>query len=123
WATHRKSRTPSSSTRRFLSSWKEGPWTDQTRLAHPPPSDLHSLKENTMKKFASILALAALGLGAAFAQEPVTIGVLAPLSGAAAGTGQAQQAGFEVALKEINDAGGVLGQPLEIIVEDTQANV
>ncbi len=75
-----------------------------------------------MKKLAITLAVAATGLFAAQAQG-VPIGVLAPLSGAAAGTGQAQQAGFQVALKEINEAGGVLGEPLELIIEDTQANV
>lgn len=75
-----------------------------------------------MKKLAATLAVAAFGLFAAQAQG-VPIGILAPLSGAAAGTGQAQQAGFEVALKEINEAGGVLGEPLELIIEDTQANV
>jgi branched-chain amino acid transport system substrate-binding protein len=68
----------------------------------------------------SILALAAaLGLAAA---QGVTIGVLSPLTGGSAGTGQAQRAGFELALSEINAAGGVLGQPLRIIIEDTQAN-
>ena len=74
-----------------------------------------------MKKLALTLTAASL-LFAAQAQG-VPIGVLAPLSGAAAGTGQAQQAGFQVALKEINEAGGVLGEPLELIIEDTQANV
>ncbi|HEX7004343.1 MAG TPA: ABC transporter substrate-binding protein [Trueperaceae bacterium] len=66
-----------------------------------------------------ITTLAAL-LCAALAQ-PVQIGILSPLTGAAAGTGQAQLAGFELALEEINEAGGVLGEPLELIVEDTQA--
>src|SRR5690625_5951224 len=75
-----------------------------------------------MKKLAITLAASALVFSAALAQS-VTIGVLSPLSGAAAGTGQAQLAGFQVALEEINAAGGVLGEPLEIIVEDTQANV
>ena len=60
-------------------------------------------------------------LGAAFAQ-PVKIGILSPLTGGAAGTGQAQKNGFELALQEINAAGGVLGEPLQIIIEDTQAN-
>ena len=67
-----------------------------------------------------LITIAAALLATAFAQ-PVQIGVLSPLTGAAAGTGQAQQAGFELALQEINDAGGVLGEPLEIIIEDTQA--
>lgn len=71
-----------------------------------------------MKKL--LILIAALALAAAFAQ-PVRIGILSPLTGGAAGTGQAQQAGFQLALQEINAAGGVLGQPLEIIIEDTQA--
>jgi branched-chain amino acid transport system substrate-binding protein len=65
--------------------------------------------------------LASLLLSAALAQ-PVTIGVLTPLTGGAAGTGQAQKAGFELALSEINAAGGVLGEPLVLIIEDTQAD-
>ncbi len=69
-----------------------------------------------------LVALAAtLTLSLALAQ-PVTIGVLSPLTGGSAGTGQAQRAGFELALEEINAAGGVLGEPLQIVIEDTQAN-
>ncbi len=68
-----------------------------------------------------LIPLAAGLLALAFAQ-PVTIGLLSPLTGGAAGTGQAQRAGFELALQEINAAGGVLGEPLEIVLEDTQAN-
>ena len=67
------------------------------------------------------VALLALLLCIAHAQ-PVTIGILSPLTGAAAGTGQAQRAGFELALQEINEAGGVLGEPLQVVIEDTQAN-
>jgi branched-chain amino acid transport system substrate-binding protein len=65
--------------------------------------------------------LASLLLATALAQ-PVTIGILTPLTGGAAGTGQAQKAGFELALEEINAAGGVLGEPLVLIIEDTQAD-
>ncbi len=71
-----------------------------------------------MKKLLTLTA--ALLLALAYAQ-PVKIGILSPLTGGAAGTGQAQKAGFELALEEINAAGGVLGEPLEIIIEDTQA--
>lgn len=73
-----------------------------------------------MKRIVTILAAALLTLG--FAQESVKIGVLAPLTGAAAGTGQALKAGAELALAEINEAGGVLGAPLEMILEDTKAD-
>lgn len=72
-----------------------------------------------MKKL--LLLTLTLALSLAFAQ-PVRIGILSPLTGGAAGTGQAQRAGFQLALQEINAAGGVLGQPLEIIIEDTQAD-
>ncbi len=68
-----------------------------------------------------IATLAALLTTLAFAQ-PVTIGILSPLSGGAAGTGQAQREGFEIALEEINAAGGVLGQPLKLVYADTQAD-
>jgi branched-chain amino acid transport system substrate-binding protein len=71
--------------------------------------------------FAAVIASMVMLTCLAFAQ-PVTIGILSPLTGGAAGTGQAQKAGFELALEEINAAGGVLGEPLEIIIEDTQAN-
>ena len=72
---------------------------------------------------ATILALTmAVALATVAFAQPVTIGILSPLTGGAAGTGQAQQAGFELALEEINAAGGVLGEPLEIVIEDTQAN-
>ncbi len=73
-----------------------------------------------MRRLAAVLFAAVVGLG--FAQEQVTIGILSPLTGGAAGTGLAQQAGFQLALEEINAAGGVLGQPLRIIVEDDRGD-
>lgn len=72
-----------------------------------------------MRKIVVLLAALLITVGMA---ESVTIGVLAPLTGGAAGTGQALKAGMELALQEINDAGGVLGDPLAIIIEDTKAD-
>ena len=74
-----------------------------------------------MKKVV-LTALLAGVVGAAAYAQPVKVGILSPLTGGAAGTGQAQQAGFQLALQEINEAGGVLGEPLEITIEDTQAD-
>lgn len=62
--------------------------------------------------------LLVIAMGSLALAQPVRIGILSPLTGGAAGTGQAQRAGFLLALEEINAAGGVLGQPLEIIIED-----
>ena len=50
--------------------------------------------------------------------DPYTIGVYATLTGSGASTGDQQCKGMEVALKEINDAGGVQGHRLETIVYD-----
>jgi len=72
-----------------------------------------------MKRTLAVLLAAAV---VSLASAQVTIGVLAPLTGGAAGTGQAQLAGFELALEEINAAGGVLGEPLELVIEDTRAD-
>ncbi len=71
-----------------------------------------------MKRLVAVLVVALMGLASA----QVTIGILAPLTGGSAGTGIAQKAGFELALEEINAAGGVLGEPLQIIIEDDRAD-
>lgn len=71
-----------------------------------------------MKRLVAVLLVAVMSLASA----QVTIGILAPLTGGSAGTGIAQKAGFELALAEINAAGGVLGQPLQIIIEDDRAD-
>jgi branched-chain amino acid transport system substrate-binding protein len=56
------------------------------------------------------------------AKGSIKIGVMAPLSGPAASLGQAAFRGFELAIKEANEQGGVNNRLLELIVEDTQGN-
>ena len=51
--------------------------------------------------------------------EPLRIGFLADFSGPLAEFGPGIQTGVELAIKHINDAGGVLGHPIEIVVGDT----
>jgi len=52
--------------------------------------------------------------------EPIKIGALAPLSAPGSVTGgEAMKAAFEIALEEINAAGGVLGRPVELVLVDT----
>lgn len=48
----------------------------------------------------------------------VKVGVLLPLSGAGSVSGQAAKNGYQLALDEINRAGGVLGKPLELEFAD-----
>jgi branched-chain amino acid transport system substrate-binding protein len=48
----------------------------------------------------------------------IKIGVSMPLSGEAASYGEAGRAGLMLALKEINDAGGIDGRQVELVIED-----
>jgi branched-chain amino acid transport system substrate-binding protein len=75
-------------------------------------------------------AVAAAGLsapladGRAWAQskDPLKIGVTMPLTGSQAGYGTDFVVGMRQSLKDINDAGGIAGRPLELVVIDTQAD-
>jgi branched-chain amino acid transport system substrate-binding protein len=65
---------------------------------------------------------AAFGRGAwAQGKDPLKIGVTMPLTGSQAGYGNDFVIGMRQAVADLNDAGGVAGRPLEIVVLDTQA--
>lgn len=53
---------------------------------------------------------------------PLRIGYLADFSGALAEFGPAIQTGVELAVQHINDAGGVHGMPIEVVVGDDQTD-
>ena len=58
-------------------------------------------------------------VGTALAQDSIKIGAVLPLSKAAfAQAGEEQRRGLLMALEEINQAGGVLGKKVELIIED-----
>jgi urea transport system substrate-binding protein len=56
----------------------------------------------------------------ASAQDPIRVGVISPLTGAWTVYGKAHSAGFQMAVDEINEKGGVLGRPLEIVLGDSK---
>jgi len=56
----------------------------------------------------------------AYAAEPIKIGVISPLTGAWTVYGKAHISGFQLAVEEINAAGGVLGRKLEIVIGDSK---
>jgi branched-chain amino acid transport system substrate-binding protein len=58
--------------------------------------------------------------GAAIAADPIKIGMVAPLTGPGAESGRFQTQGAKLAVDEINKAGGVLGRPFELVIEDDQ---
>jgi branched-chain amino acid transport system substrate-binding protein len=56
-------------------------------------------------------------------QETVKIGAITTLTGRLAEFGRQQQAGFQVAIDQINDAGGINGQQVELLLEDSASDV
>ncbi|MCB0324161.1 MAG: ABC transporter substrate-binding protein [Bdellovibrionales bacterium] len=56
------------------------------------------------------------------AQEPIRLGGIFILSGEGAAWGIASRRGVELALEEINAAGGLLGRPVEVLFEDDQGD-
>ena len=68
------------------------------------------------------LALLACGEGAGEPGEPFRIGVMESLTGAGETYGTVASQAKQMALDEINAAGGVNGRPLAFIVEDSKCN-
>jgi branched-chain amino acid transport system substrate-binding protein len=75
---------------------------------------------------ALLLGAAATGLfvpGVPRAQPaPIRLGCLAPMTGSGGPFGPEIRAGQEAVIKEVNAAGGVLGRPVELMVQDDETN-
>ncbi len=56
------------------------------------------------------------------APEPIRIGIITSLSGSFATFGAMEVAGYKVAAGEVNEKGGVLGRPIELLIEDDASN-
>jgi branched-chain amino acid transport system substrate-binding protein len=59
-----------------------------------------------------------LGLSYSIAQDTIKVGIVLPLTGDQAKFGEIEKQSFDLALGEINAAGGVKGKKLELIIED-----
>jgi branched-chain amino acid transport system substrate-binding protein len=58
--------------------------------------------------------------GSREAETAVKVGLIAPLSGYLAPSGEAIQRGMLLAIDEVNREGGVLGRPLALVVDDVE---
>src|SRR2546425_5194660 len=102
--------------------WQSEPWT----------KDMWWSGKTTRRRFLGLSATAAGALGAtilvpapwreAFGQaRPYKIGVLQPLTGAAAAGGKTALVGVQMAVDRINKSGGINGRPIELIVVDDES--
>lgn len=60
------------------------------------------------------------GNGGSGGDGPIRVGVISPLSGAWTVYGKAHSAGFQLAVDEINAAGGTLGRKWELLIADSK---
>lgn len=65
--------------------------------------------------FAAVLCLLPLNVTA---QDSIKVGIILPLTGGQAAFGEIEKNSFEMAVEEINAAGGIKGKKLELIFED-----
>ena len=76
--------------------------------------------------FLSVAVAVALGATAAIAPaqqgEPVKIGVIQPLSGPVAASGNYIRMGAEIARDWVNARGGVLGRQVQLVIEDNKSD-
>ncbi|HQN18139.1 MAG TPA: ABC transporter substrate-binding protein [Syntrophobacteraceae bacterium] len=66
----------------------------------------------------AVLMLSALIVPPALAQDSIKVGLILPVTGDKAKFGEIEKKSFELALEEINAAGGVNGKKLEFVFED-----
>jgi ABC-type branched-subunit amino acid transport system substrate-binding protein len=69
-------------------------------------------------------AIVALSTGAALAQdqEPFQMGAIVSITGGGAAIGTAASMGWELAVEEINEAGGIMGRPVELTIADSETD-
>ncbi len=59
--------------------------------------------------------------GAAYAADPIKIGLTGPFTGGSSSMGVSMRDGVKLAVDEVNKAGGVLGRPLQLVERDDEA--
>src|SRR5438034_3297126 len=69
-----------------------------------------------------VLAICAASPTSAQPAEPIKVGVIQPLSGPVAASGSYIRMGAEIARDWINAKGGVLGRPVQLLIEDNKSD-
>jgi branched-chain amino acid transport system substrate-binding protein len=83
------------------------------------------MNQNTWLGLGRLLAVVALAMRVAtpaLAQETIKIGFFAPITGPVAADGASAKQSVELAVKDLNAAGGIKGKKIELIVYDDRLN-
>jgi branched-chain amino acid transport system substrate-binding protein len=59
----------------------------------------------------------------ALADEPVKVGMVEPLTGVYAALAEAEVAGARLAIEQVNQGGGILGRPVQLLVADSANDI
>jgi branched-chain amino acid transport system substrate-binding protein len=79
-------------------------------------------RRQALKSAGAAMVASGLAKPAIAAKDPIPIGYLPALTGPSSSTGVGINRGIQLAVKEINDAGGIDGRLLELITRDTQSD-
>src|SRR5438105_4332002 len=75
-----------------------------------------------MHIFVRVVFVISLFLSIPLYAQPIRIGVSGPFTGGSAPMGESMRNGIRLAAAELNEMGGLLGRPLELVERDDQAN-
>ncbi len=79
-------------------------------------------RRQALKSAGAAVVASSLAKPAIAAKDPIPVGYLPALTGPSSSTGIGINRGIQLAVKEINDAGGIDGRPVELITRDTQSD-
>jgi branched-chain amino acid transport system substrate-binding protein len=79
-------------------------------------------RRQALKSGAAAIAAVSIARPAIAAKDPILIGYLPALTGPSSSTGIGINRGVQLAIEEINGAGGVDGRQIELITRDTQSD-
>jgi branched-chain amino acid transport system substrate-binding protein len=71
---------------------------------------------------AAVVAMMLPSAASAQSKDPIKFGLLMTLTGPGAAPALANRLGIDMAMKEINDKGGIMGRPMVLVPGDDQAN-
>ena len=75
----------------------------------------------TIKHVLLAAAVSAASISAAYAADPIKVGLSGPFTGGSSAMGVSMRDGVKLATEEINKKGGVLGRPIQLIERDDEA--